>query len=228
MRDRTAACGLVRINDLITGTTTNSQRSLRDHSSTGPSPTAPRPAVFLDRDGTLIAHVHYLSYPALVQLLPGAAEALIRLRRAGFAVVLVTNQSAVGRGMLSVERLDQIHAEMNRQLAAADATIDAIYYCPDVPSGDDRTVVDNPDRKPGPGMLLRAAAEHELDLPSSWMIGDLISDALAGRNAGCQSVLVESGQMTSEEARMFGDQFLIVPSLAAAADHILGLDGGAR
>ena len=91
----------------------------------------------------MIEHVHYLSDPALVQLLPGAAEALRRLRRAGFARVLVTNQSAIGRGMLTEERLDEIHTEMNRQLAAQGATLDAIYYCPDAPAGDDRTVVEN-------------------------------------------------------------------------------------
>ena len=83
---------------------------------------SPRPAIFLDRDGTLIEHVHYLSDPALVKLLPGTAEALIRFRRAGFTCVLVTNQSAIGRGMLTTERLDQIHTEMNRQLAAYGAT----------------------------------------------------------------------------------------------------------
>ena len=102
-----------------------------------------RPAIFLDRDGTVIEHVHYLSDPAMVRLLPGAAEALTRFRRAGFTRVLVTNQSAIGRGMLTAERLDEIHTEMNRQLAARGATIDAVYYCPDVPIGDDRTVVEN-------------------------------------------------------------------------------------
>ena len=93
-----------------------------------------RPAVFLDRDGTLIEHVPYLSDPASVRLLPGAAEAVKKLRRAGFAVVLVTNQSAIGRGMLTEDRLDQIHTEMRRQLAACGATIDAIYYCPVAPA----------------------------------------------------------------------------------------------
>ena len=160
-----------------------------------------RPAVFLDRDGTLIEHVPYLSDPALVQLLPGAAEALRRFRRAGFACVLVTNQSAIGRGMLTEERLDEIHTEMNRQLAARGATIDAIYYCPDAPAGDDRTVVENPDRKPGPGMLLRAAADLKLDLGASWMVGDLISDVLAGQNAGCRSILLESGQTPPAEVQ---------------------------
>ena len=114
---------------------------------------AARPAVFLDRDGTLMENVPYLSDPKLVRLLPGAAETLKRLRLAGFARILVTNQSAIGRGILTEERLNQIHAELIRQLAAQGATIDAIYYCPSVPRGDDRTVIEDFDRKPGPGML---------------------------------------------------------------------------
>jgi D,D-heptose 1,7-bisphosphate phosphatase len=182
---------------------------------------AGRRAVFLDRDGTLIEHVHYLTDPALVRLLPGVAEALKRLHSAGFARVLVTNQSAIGRGMLSEDRLDQIHAELDRQLAAQGAAIDAIYYCPDAPAADDRTVVENLDRKPGPGMLLRAAADLNLDLSASWMVGDLISDVLAGLNAGCQSILVLSGQTSAADAEKFAEQTLIVPDLTAALDLIL-------
>jgi D,D-heptose 1,7-bisphosphate phosphatase len=180
-----------------------------------------RRAVFLDRDGTLIEHVHYLTDPALVRLLPGVAEALKRLHCAGFVRVLVTNQSAIGRGMLSEDRLDQIHAELDRQLAAQGATIDAIYYCPDAPVGDDRTVVENPDRKPGPGMLLRAAAKLKLDLSASWMVGDTISDVLAGLNAGCRSILVLSGQTSAADAEKFAEQALIVPDLTAASELIL-------
>ena len=115
-----------------------------------------RPAVYLDRDGTVIEHVSYLCDPAHVRLLPGSADALRRLRRAGFALVVVTNQSAIGRGMLTEDRLAQIHTEMNRQLAACGVTLDAIYHCPAVPAGDDRMAVEHPDRKPGPGMLFRA------------------------------------------------------------------------
>jgi D,D-heptose 1,7-bisphosphate phosphatase len=187
----------------------------------GTNRVAARRAVFLDRDGTLIEHVHYLSDPALVRLLPGVAEALKRLHRAGFARVLVTNQSAVGRGMLSEDRLDQIHAELDRQLAAQGATIDAIYYCTAAPVGDDPTAVENPDRKPGPGMLLRAAADLKLDLSASWMVGDLISDVLAGLNAGCRSILVLSGQTSAADAEKFAEQALIVPDLTAALDLIL-------
>ena len=186
-----------------------------------------RPAVFLDRDGTLIEHVSYLSDPALVRLLPGAAEALKQLCRAGFALILVTNQSAIGRGMLTEDRLDQIHTELNRQLAAGGVTIDGIYYCPAVPSGDDRTAVEDPDRKPGPGMLLRAAVDLKLDLSASWMVGDLISDVLAGLNAGCRSILVESGQTSSEEADKLAGRSLIASDLAAAANLIL-TDAGVR
>lgn len=184
-------------------------------------PAAGRPAVFLDRDGTLIEHVPYLSDPALLQLLPGAAEALKRLRREGFARVLVTNQSAIGRGILTEERLDEIHVELNRQLAASGATVDGIYHCPDVPGCDDRTIVENPNRKPGPGMLLCAAAELGLDLGASWMVGDLISDVLAGINAGCRSILVQSGQTSPIEAEIGTHRVLIAPDFATAVSFIL-------
>jgi mannose-1-phosphate guanylyltransferase len=186
-----------------------------------PGPGALRPAVFLDRDGTVIEHVPYLSDPARVRLLPGSAEALLRLRRAGFACVLVTNQSAISRGTLTEDRLEEIHAEMNRQLAARGAALEGLYYCPVAPDGDDRTVVECPDRKPGPGMLLHAAADLRLDLGASWMVGDLISDVLAGLNAGCQSILLQSGQTTAAEAATLPGRSLVAADLAAAADLIL-------
>jgi D,D-heptose 1,7-bisphosphate phosphatase len=191
---------------------------------------APRPAVFLDRDGTVIEHVPYLSDPALVRLIAGSAEALVRLRRAGFACVLVTNQSAIGRGMLTEDRLDEIHIELNRQLAACGAVLDGIYYCPVAPGGDDRTLVECQDRKPGPGMVLRAAAELKLDLGASWMVGDLISDVLAGINAGCRSILVQSGQTSQAltETEALAGRCLVAPDLAAAAEWILDSQGEQR
>jgi D,D-heptose 1,7-bisphosphate phosphatase len=182
-----------------------------------------RPAVFLDRDGTLIEHVHYLSDPADVRILPGAAEALTRLRRAGFASVLVTNQSAIGRGMITEARLREIHIEMNRQLAERGAALDAVYYCPDAPTGDDLTKIENPRRKPGPGMLLQAASELDLNLADSWMVGDLISDVLAGTNAGCRSILVASGQTVHSPAETHVDiaSYLKAADFAAAVNLIL-------
>jgi D-glycero-D-manno-heptose 1,7-bisphosphate phosphatase len=195
-------------------------KSLRDRSAAASQGTL-RPAVFVDRDGTLIEHISYLSEPAKVRLLPGAGEALKRLRRAGFALVLVTNQSGIGRGLLTEERLEQIHAELGRQLGECGVAFDAIYHCPVVPSSDDRMVVEYHDRKPGPGMLLRAAADLALDLGASWMIGDLPSDVLAGLNAGCRSILLESGQLSPEERSALAGRTLTAPDLAAAADLIL-------
>jgi D,D-heptose 1,7-bisphosphate phosphatase len=182
-----------------------------------------RPAVFLDRDGTLIRHVHYLSDPSDVQLLPGAAEALVRLRRAGFVCVLVTNQSAIGRGLITEGRLQEIHLEMSRQLAERGASLDGIYYCPDAPIGDDRMVVQNHSRKPGPGMLLQAASELGIELSESWMVGDLVSDVLAGLNAGCRSILVASGQTTNPqaEAQALTGRYQSARDFAAAAELIL-------
>jgi D,D-heptose 1,7-bisphosphate phosphatase len=186
-----------------------------------------RPAVFLDRDGTLIEHVHYLSDPVHVRLLPGAAEALTRLRRAGYLSVLVTNQSAIGRGMITEARLHEIHVEMNRQLAERGTALDGIYFCPDAPSGDDRTVIENSQRKPGPGMLLQAATELGLELADSWMVGDLISDVLAGVNAGCRSILVASGQtvVSGAEALPVTGLYLTAADFAAAAEMILNAQG---
>ena len=180
-----------------------------------------KPAVFLDRDGTLIAHEHYLSDPARVRLLPGAAEALRRLRQAGFARVLVTNQSAIGRGLFSVERLEEIHAELTCQLAASGASLDGIYYCPDAPPIDGQTIEGSPDRKPGPGMLLRAAADLSLDLEVSWMVGDLVSDVMAGFNAGCRSILVQTGPTAATESTKVDDLCPIVSDFAESVDLIL-------
>jgi histidinol-phosphate phosphatase family protein len=163
-----------------------------------------RPAVFLDRDGTLIAEVHYIRDPRDVRLLAGAAEALRRLRAAGMACVLVSNQSAVGRGLASLADVASVQAETERQIRAAGADIDGWYFCPVAPPAratPDPTAVDHPDRKPGAGMLLRAAAEHSLDLTNSWMVGDMTSDVLAGRNAGVRgTVLVRTGHGARDAA----------------------------
>lgn len=153
-----------------------------------------RPAIFLDRDGTIIENVHHLANPDLVALIPGAAQGIRLLREAGFACVVASNQSAVGRGLLSLETLDIIHQRMCSMLLKHGAEIDGWYFCPVAPKTDDRTEIEHPDRKPGPGLLLRAAKELDLDLQRSWMIGDMVSDLMAGANAGCRgSILVRTG-----------------------------------
>jgi len=147
-----------------------------------------KPAVFLDRDGTIIEHVHHLTDPNAVRLIPGAAQGIRSLREQGFLVVVVTNQSVIGRGLLDDAGLAAIHLVMSSMLAREGAAVDAIYYCPVAPPAK------HPDRKPAPGMLLRAAAELAIALSDSWMVGDSISDVQAGRNAGCfGSILVRTG-----------------------------------
>jgi len=192
-----------------------------------PGPTGTRPAVFLDRDGTVIEHVHYLSDPAEVRLIPGAAEALRRLRAAGYALVIVTNQSAIGRGMMTEADLFRVHDEMLDQLTVGGAALDGIYHCPVIPLTGDRSAVEHPDRKPGPGMLLRAAEDLSIDLGRSWVVGDMISDALAGQNAGCRAaVLLHGGRAVPEADRAAWAAFDAVESLADAADLILARHGG--
>lgn len=152
-----------------------------------------KPAVFLDRDGTIIDLVHHLNDPSDVRLISGAGAAIKRLSDAGFEIVIVTNQSVIGRGKLTEAGLADVHAEMNRQLAQHNAQIDNIYFCPLKPAQKDPTVIEDPMRKPGPGMLQQAASDHALNLAQSHMVGDTVSDMAAGKNAGCQSILVRTG-----------------------------------
>ena len=181
-----------------------------------------RPAVFLDRDGTVIEQVHYLSDPARVKLIPDAGPALRRLQEAGYPLVVVTNQSALGRGRMSLEQYESVNAEMVRQLAREGVALDRVEYCPEVPEKDDRTSISHRDRKPGPGMLLRAMGDLGIDPSRSWMIGDMISDVLAGINAGCHgNLLVATGKGLTEAEAAIQAEYQTVANLSAAADLIL-------
>lgn len=180
-----------------------------------------RPAVFLDRDGTLIEERDYPSQAEQVTLVPGAAAAVRRLRALGYVCVVVTNQSGVGRGLITLEQMHAVNAEMLRQFHDAGAPLDGLYYCTVAPLSDDKTVIEHPDRKPGPGLLLRAAEEMQLDLQRSWMIGDSVSDVLAGRNAGCrEGLLVRSGHPLPGGR---GSDMLVFDDLSAAVDYIASL-----
>lgn len=184
-----------------------------------------KPAVFLDRDGTLIELVHHLADPGAVRLIPGAGAAVRRLAEAGFVPVVVTNQSVIGRGLLTEAGLADIHEVMHGQLAAEGGRVDHVYFCPTAPVTKDPTVIEDPMRKPGPGMLLQAARDHDLDLAASWMVGDTVSDILAGRHAGCRTVLVRTGYGTRDDGAS-GLAHAIAPDVAGAVDIILNL--GAR
>ncbi|MEQ9407452.1 MAG: HAD family hydrolase [Fuerstiella sp.] len=169
-----------------------------------------KPAVFLDRDGTIIEQVHHLSKVEDVAVYPFAREALQRFHRLGYQCVVVTNQSAVGRGLLNEHELAVIHDEMRKQLGAEAELIRGIYYSTAVPVSGDPRIIEQHDRKPGPGMLMQAAQDLNLDLAASWMIGDAISDILAGRNAGCRgTILVRTGYGTRTEFEHVGTKLQV-------------------
>src|SRR5438552_10117566 len=181
-----------------------------------------RPAVFLDRDGTLNVDRAYLIKPEDMLLLPNAAEGLRLLQEAGFACVVITNQSAVGRGMMTEADLQRVHDEMSRQFALAGMILDGIYFCPHASATGDPLVIDHPDRKPAPGLLLRAAAELRLDLAQSWMIGDSVRDILAGQSAGCRGcIMVRTGHPIDETLFSVAKPFVVLDDMLAAARHIL-------
>jgi len=152
--------------------------------------TMPRVAVFLDRDGTLIDDVPYLSDPAKVRLLPEVPEALRLLASAGYRLIVVTNQSGIGRGYYTEHDMHRVNDEMIRQMSESGLYLDGLYYCPVAPGSGGRSGGEDPRRKPGPGMLLEAAQDLHLDLARSWMVGDMISDVQAGENAGCQGSIL--------------------------------------
>jgi D-glycero-D-manno-heptose 1,7-bisphosphate phosphatase len=154
-----------------------------------------RPAVFLDRDGTIIEDVGYLHDVSQIDLLPWSADAIRQLNDAGFAVVVVTNQSGVGRGYFDEDHVVATHTVLDDTLTRAGARVAGYYYCPHHPdSPDARYAVTCDCRKPAPGMLRRAAAELGLDLSRSWMVGDWWRDVQAGADAGVRTILIRTGR----------------------------------
>jgi D,D-heptose 1,7-bisphosphate phosphatase len=180
-------------------------------------------AVFLDRDGTICRDMNYLSDPAGVELLPGAADALRRLAAADYRLLVVTNQSGIARGYLTEEALAGIHARLMELLGSRGVRLTAIYHCPHLPDGirpEYRRSCDC--RKPEPGLLFRAAREHGLDLSRSFMVGDKLSDIQAGKRGGCKSLLLAPAEPDDCRSLPPAERpDTVVPDLAAAADWIL-------
>jgi D-glycero-D-manno-heptose 1,7-bisphosphate phosphatase len=168
------------------------------------------PAVFIDRDGTIMQDVDYCSDPQQVKMFPRVAEALRRLKSKGFKVIIITNQSGIGRGFFTVEQYRAVEAEVLRQLG--DGTIDATYFCPDVPGQHSSC------RKPAPGMIVEATREHQIDLARSFLIGDKEIDAECGHNAGVRTIRVRTG-FDRETAGSMADW--VAEDLPAAAEIIL-------
>jgi D-glycero-D-manno-heptose 1,7-bisphosphate phosphatase len=149
-------------------------------------------AVFLDRDDTLVNDPGYIQRPDQVLLLPGAAEALIQLKKMGYLLIIVTNQSGVARGLITEQQLELIHQRLKKLFAAEGAQIDAIYYCPYHPEGTVKDFsIESNLRKPNAGMFFQAEKDLDIDLEQSWMIGDSYRDIKAGKAAGCRTILVD-------------------------------------
>jgi D,D-heptose 1,7-bisphosphate phosphatase len=174
-----------------------------------------RPAVFLDKDGTLLDDVLFNADPSLMRFAPGACEALKLLAAHDVELFVVSNQSGVALGKFDVADLDCLEAELQRMFARCGAQLRGAYWCPHHPRGSVAPYAAVCDcRKPAPGMLLRAAHEHRLDLAKSWFIGDILDDVEAGNRAGCRTLLLDNGHETGWRAGEFR-----VPSARAVDLH---------
>ena len=173
-----------------------------------------RPAVFLDRDGTINEQMGYINHLSRFHLLPGVAEAIRTLNEHDLPVVVVTNQSGLARGYFPASLLAEVHTEMHRLLAAARASIDGLYVCPHHPEAKvERYRLACNCRKPKTGLLEQAAREMHLDLPRSFMVGDRWSDIRCGAAVGATTVLVLTGYGR-------GDQCYIGPGQAVQPEYI--------
>ncbi|MBA2114533.1 D-glycero-beta-D-manno-heptose 1,7-bisphosphate 7-phosphatase [Bremerella alba] len=193
---------------------------------TGPG----RPAVFLDRDGTINEEVKYLGSPHQLRIIPGAAEAIARLNQVGIPVIVVTNQSGIARGYYSEDDVQDVHNYMDKLLADQGASVTSYYYCPHHPDAIVRKyAVDCECRKPRIGMLSAAAAQENVSLSQAYVVGDKRSDLRAAVNSGARGILVRTGygKKTEEEllreAEATGAALVtnIVDDLAAAVEQIL-------
>lgn len=180
-----------------------------------------RPAAFLDRDGTVIQEREYLSDPAGVVLVPGAAGALRSLREAGYLLVVVTNQSGIGRGLYSEDDYRRVKARLDAILEGEGVPLDGTWYCPDDPRAGD-----SPCRKPATGMYREAAAALGIDLPASAYVGDRLSDVLPARTLGGTGILVRTGY--GAEQTDVPDWALIVDDLPSAAALLVSGEGPPR
>jgi D-glycero-D-manno-heptose 1,7-bisphosphate phosphatase len=177
-----------------------------------------KPAVFLDRDGVIIENrADYVKSIAEVHFIPGALDALARAARLDLVLVVVTNQSVIGRGLLSWEASVAINDFVVQQLKAAGGRLDGLYVCPHLPGAGCTC------RKPAPGLLLSAAEDLGIDLAASVMIGDALTDLQAGQAAGTQALLVRTGHGADQAASLAQAGLAGVPvlaDLAAALEHV--------
>jgi D-glycero-D-manno-heptose 1,7-bisphosphate phosphatase len=178
-----------------------------------------RPCLFIDKDGTLIENVPYNADPALLRFMPGAGEALARLQRAGLALVIVTNQSGLARGYFTRAQFAQLQQPLLQRLQdEAGVTLLDVELCPHAPDDQGRPACLC--RKPAPGMLIRAAQRHGLDLTRSWIVGDTLDDVEAGHRAGCRGLLFDSGGETVWRRSPLREPDAVFTDWAAVAGHV--------
>jgi len=173
--------------------------------------------VFVDRDGTLIHDFHYLSDPSRVQLMEGVAEALRRLRASGYAVVVVTNQSGIARGLVTLDQYEAVQHQMIALLSAAGAQIDGTYMCPHHPHLTGPCEC----RKPAPGLFRQAARELGLDLRRSVLIGDRVRDIAAAPGLAARGILVPGPETEPGDIEWAKTHAEVTPSLPSAVDAIV-------
>lgn len=176
-----------------------------------------RPAVFLDRDGTIVQDVNYLARPEQLKLIAGATEAMRRLADAGLPLVVITNQSGIGRGMLTEVDFAEITATLDAMLHAEGVALLATYHCPDTP---DVPMADSC-RKPGDRMYRRAAAEHGLDLSKSYYIGDKWRDVAPAVTHNAMGILVPNSETSFSDLTRARDDAVVATTLGAAVDRVL-------
>ena len=181
-----------------------------------------KPAVFLDRDGTINVDKHYLHKIEDFEFIPGALQAIKTLKNAGYTVVVVTNQSGVARGYFSMGDVIELHEHIQKELAVEGTGIDAFYICPHHPDkGLGKLRIECDCRKGQPGLLFQASADLGIDLHRSYMVGDKVADIVAGENAGCRAILVLTGYGRQTRLQIDEEKVNICEDLAAAVDLIL-------
>lgn len=182
-----------------------------------------RSAAFLDRDGTIIEDVEFIARPEDVRLLPGAADGVRALNDAGVPVIVISNQSGIGRGYFTRDDYERVQARVEQVLAAHGARLDATYICPHAPSQDPSCEC----RKPGLGLFQRAAKDHGLDLSRSWYIGDRWRDVQPGETLGASAFLIPASSTPADELARAHARGMVRPSLPDAAREIIAtLTGG--
>lgn len=182
-------------------------------------------AVFLDKDGTLVDNVPANVDPSRIRLADGAADALRRLREAGYRFAVVSNQGGVARGLFPESALASVEARLAELLDEQGVRLDGFFYCPHDPAAAvERYRITCDCRKPAPGLVYRAAAALGADVASSWMVGDILDDVEAGRRAGCRSILLDSGGETEWVRGPAREPHFVARSFAEVADHILSTE----